>query len=380
MKKIINKLITINLYPFVLNIDFQKKILKRYNNPKDLIERSFFQYKVQFDVVPFYKKIINNIIGFFAIFYFFLKGILKQNNLIKDNLSTSKKVAIFPYKNYHYPNIIPIELKDEFHIQEINFMEDFLFKKKDFKFILNFIKKYPLHFYFLSKCISKIMFYRYIIERYKPSAIISSAEYSFSSSISTQFCRENNIEQINIMHGEKFFIIKDSFFEFDRFYIWDEFYKDLFINLKASSNQFIIGNFPNLKMDVKPNQEKYKYTYYLAAENQAELSKIKESLLKIENPEKICIRFHPRYSDFKTVKQIFEGFVIENPKETTMEESFSRTENVISLYSSCLVQAYFNQKNIIVDDVNNSSDKLKILKDSEYIILSKPHQLLSAII
>lgn len=380
MKRIINKLITINLYPFVLDIDFQKKLLEKYNNPKDLTERSFFQYKVQFDVVPFYKKVTNNIIGFFAIFYFFLQGVLKKNNMKGNDIKPSKKRAIFPYKNYHYPNIIPLELRDEFYIHEINFMEFFLFKKKDLKFILNLIKRYPFHFYFLSKCISKVMFYRYIIEKYCPSAIISSAEYSFSSSVSTQYCRENNIEQINIMHGEKFFIIKDSFFEFDRFYIWDEFYKRLFIKLKASPNQFVVGNFPNLKMNLKPNQEKYKYTYYLAAENHIELNKIKESLLKIGNPKKICIRFHPRYSDFKTVKQIFEGFIIENPKETTMEESFARTENVISLYSSCLVQAYFNQKNIIIDDVNNSLDKLKILKDSDYIILSKPHQLLSTII
>lgn len=371
---------SINLFPFNLDIDMQKKVLSKYNNPKDLIERSYFHYRVQFDVVPLYKRLLNNFVGFFAIIYFLIRGVITRSKSNFYKKSYDSKFAIFPYKNYHYPNVIPQEIENEFEIMKINFMEDFYFSRHDFGLLYQVFKRYPFDFYFLSKCISKVLFYRYIVAKFSPNAIITCSEYSFSSSIATNFCRKNNIEHINTMHGEKFFILKDTFFEFDRCYVWDDFYKDLFIKLKASPNQFIVGTFSNLQMNVDRGREIYNYTYYLAAETEAILFSIRNSLDDLDEMSNICIRIHPRYSDLNMINRIFSGFVIENAAEVTLEESFSRTKNVISLYSSCLIEAYFNNKPIIVDDCNHGSDRLHVLSESEYIILSKPHTLLSSLL
>lgn len=378
MKKVLNKILSINILPFEVEIDKQKNILNQFDEPKDLIERSYFQFAAQFYFANSQKRILNNLIGFFAIFYFFIKGAMSNTTLTKKK--SKKNTIIYPYKNYHYPNIIPSEISEEYEIVDVNYMSGYLFSIKDLSIIFILIKRYPLKFYFLSKCISKLLFYRFLIEKYNPNAILSSAEYSFSSSYLTYFCRKNSILHINVMHGEKFFIIKDSFFEFDKFYIWDEFYKNLFIKLRASPNQFIIGNFKNLKMSLKLNVIKYNYTYYLAAEKGKTLEAIKNTLIRLDDPKKICIRYHPRYSSYEEIKNVFKNFNIEDPTIVSMEESFSYTNHVISLYSTCLNQAYYNNKKIIIDDVNHDSEKIKTLKDSDYIIFSKPHYLLSQLI
>lgn len=375
----LNKILSVSLDPFVLDIKDQVKLLNDFEAPSNLIERSFYQFKIQFKLVPLYKRLLNNTIGFFAFFYFILRAIGGTKN-DQSRGSRQKKLAVFPYKNYHYPDIIPGEVRSEFFIQEIDFMSDFVLKQKDLKLIFKILSEYPFQFYFISKCVSKILFYRYIIQKFNPDSILSCSEYSFTSSITTLFCRENKVEHINVMHGEKFFLIKDSFFEFDRFYVWDNFYKELFIKLRAEPTQFRIGTFSHLKMNLSQNQEVYNYTYYLAREPEELLEKIKITLQKLDDRKRICIRFHPRYSSEESVRNIFDGFAIENPVSVSLDQSLSNTKNVISLYSSCLIQAYFNNKSIIIDDVNHDFEKIKILKESEYIIFSKPHKLLSGLI
>ncbi|MEY8759787.1 hypothetical protein [Chryseobacterium tongliaoense] len=375
--KRLNKFLIINVEPFDLTRSFQEELLNKFPIPRDMYERSYYQFRIQFDLLSFPKKIINNLIGTFLLVLVIIIAFIKKKRKI--NSIRESNVAVFPYKNLNYNNAIPTELINEFTIHSINFNSGLSINFNDFQLILKFIRKYPLQPYFLSKCLYKILFYRYIIDKYNPKAIISSAEYSFTSSVATLFCERNNVEQINIMHGEKLFYIRDSFFQFSRFYIWDSFYKNLFIKLKAEPNQFIVGNFPSLKLEIDINTEKkYSFTYYLAAENTETLMKIRNSMLLLDDQAMLNIRFHPRYSSIDQINEIFEGFNIENSKEISLEESFKSTSNVISLYSSVLLQAYFSGLNIVVDDINNSN--YEKLKQAEYIILNKKHELLSSLI
>ncbi len=376
----INNFFSITHDPFSLSKKDQEALLNLYNNPKDLIERSYFQFRVQFERLPFYKRYINNLFGFFAAIYFIFISIIqkKEKGIIKEK--SSKKKAIFPYKNYHYPDVIPTEVLNEFDIEKINFMSGFKYGFTELSIILSVWVRYPSQLYFLSKCISKILFYNYIIKNYTPDAIIASSEYSFTSSIATYYCRKNNTKHINITHGEHFYFIRDSFFEFDKFYVWDKYYSDLFIKLKASPSQFLVGHYQSLKMNIKKSQEKYIYTYYLASEDDAQLLRIKDTLEKIDTKNNICIRFHPRYSSEDSVQKIFQGYNIENPKEISLEESFGLTHNIMSLYSACMTQAHFNNKSVVIDDVSHPKKKLELLRELEYLIFSKPHKLASAIL
>ena len=62
-----------------------------------------------------------------------------------------------------------------------------------------------------------------------------------------------------------------------------------------------------------------------------------------------------------------------------INESIMTTQNYISLFSTVLMQSYYLNKNIIIDDVT-CSEKYNILKKLDYIALSYPHRLLSSIL
>ena len=74
----------------------------------------------------------------------------------------------------------------------------------------------------------KLAMYRYQYEVYHPKAMIVDEEYSYTSSFLTEYCHRLGVEHIDIMHGEKLYFIRDTFFCFDRCYVWDGYYRDLF--------------------------------------------------------------------------------------------------------------------------------------------------------
>lgn len=381
LKNKLNNLLSGLPKPLEYNKDEQIKKMNDLGLPNGLIDRSIKQYKAQFITLSRTERFVKNFVGFFGIPYFLFLGVLGNFTCgSKAKANSISNLTIFPYKNFHYPDIIPKEINEEFYVEKIDFMEEFLFELKDIKFIFKIVQSSPSSFYFISKCFSKLFFYRYIIYKFNPKAILSTSEYSFTSSIATHFCRENKVQHINLMHGEKFFFIRDSFFEFDRFYVWDDHYRNLFIELNAAPNQFRVGTFSHLNMRLTNDMKLYSFTYYLAAETNDELNNIRSTLLKIESIDKICVRYHPRYSRKDTIERIFNGFNVENPNEVSLEKSFSRTKSVISLYSSCLTQAFFNQIDVVIDDVNHSIEKVRKLQDLGFIIFSKPHTLLSSLL
>lgn len=374
LKKKINRLISININPFELNRESQEILLSKFKEPKNLAERSYFQFCIQFYVHSFYKRLLNNIIGIIVFPIILLKAMLGG---FKTKHKQDNNNAIFPYKNLKYGNVLPEELKSQYDILDIDFDSGIAISYKDFVYIVKFVLRYPFQPYFVSKCVYKIFFFRYIINVYNPKAIISSSEYSFTSSILTDFCNRNGVEHINIMHGEKLFFIRDSFFEFNKFYVWDTFYVDLFTKLRASEKQFIVGTYSSLDLKINLDKEKkYLYTYYLAAETKETLVKIRKSLDMLGPANQISIRFHPRYSNIKEIEVVFEGFNIENSTKVSLKESFESTRFAISLYSSVLVQAYFSNVEVVVDNISNVNN-YNTLKNLNYIILSKKHRLLS---
>ncbi|WP_332843459.1 hypothetical protein, partial [Paraclostridium bifermentans] len=210
------------------------------------------------------------------------------------------------------------------------------------------------------------------------NAILVNSEYTFTSSILTLYCRSNNIEHINIMHGEKLFNIRDSFCEFDRFYIWDEYYKHLLTKLNMPEKQFIVSTPKIKKYGINKKYNHLNVKYYLQLETDQELEKISSKLKELKVlGYNVFVRPHPRYSDLKKIESIFNGIKIEN-LDTSIEESIDSTNYVISKFSTVLYEAYLRNKNIVIDDISN--EKLyEDLKNYEYIMISKEHTLLSDI-
>jgi hypothetical protein len=305
---------------------------------------------------------------------------LKYANAVKDSKQPARKdCAVFiaggvsvqtmpDCLSTEFIEIVPCELSGEIHLGE-----------HEKKSSVALLKRYWHSPFFVFKCMLKIGEYGAKIVKFNPRAIISCSEYSYTSSVLTEYCRLRRVEHINILHGEKMYNIHDAFVQYDRFYVWDEHYSNLLTDLRADKDQFRIAIPQSVKLNSKSKDEPiYDYTYYLSGDKDEKSISIKDALLRTGAPiSRICIRYHPVYSDAKQVKRIYAGFQIENPMEVPLNISLSKTKYAVSLYSTVLYQAYTSGKEIIIDDVTDVAkyEKLKVL---QYIMLKKPHWKLSA--
>lgn len=267
-------------------------------------------------------------------------------------------------------DIIPDELYKQYSdILNLNKVGERI-NKSDKKIIKKLIIQYPLSFEFILKCLIKVRIYRWVIDSYSPEAIIVSEEYSYTSSFLTYFCRKNGITHINIMHGEKLFYIRDSFAEFDQFYVWDSYYENLFKRLRATPAQFII-TVPRALILKGKYEKKYDYVYYLGGEVKEKLENILKLLLQLKSKGyNVAIRPHPRYSEVALVSKIFKGKIdIEDIKKVEIKESILRAKNIISLYSTVINQAVNSGIPVVIDDITDP-EKYKLLYELEYRFVS----------
>lgn len=362
---------------FSVDLDTQLKFLKNFPEPKDDFERSFFQFRCQKYLQKSYKNLLYSFLSFFALIPLVAYLLIKKQPGIS---LPPKNTAVFIYAGTN--ELIPGSVMNAYdQIETVRFGESFFLLKKDLKFIFKLLGRYPFSPYFNIKNIYKIALYRSIIEGYHPNAIICSSEYSFTSSVLTAFCEEHKIIHINVMHGEKFLFIRDSFFRFHQFYIWDEYYISIFKILRTESSQFKVEVPPCLKIsDIDKREPEFDFTYYLGGENEDELRRINKALAQLESKSyRICIRPHPRYSKIEIVSLIFSSFQLEESDSISISQSFGRTRSIIALYSTVLYQGFLNGKEVVIDDLSdkNKYEKLKTLK---YIMISKEHKRLSDLI
>lgn len=362
---------------FSIDLSKQKKILSMFEEPTDLIERSYYQFVCQMHQMSFILKILQNSAAIILIPYFYIK--YSQNKVIPGMDERYDAVFISGTKDISY---IPNELQNEFDkiaITDYNGSNTLGVQEKSL--IKQISKRYWYQPFFCIKAMLKIALYAYQIKTNRPKAVITFGEFSFTSSILTLYCNKMGVEHINIMHGEKLFNIRDSFFQFNRFYVWDSHYVELLGKLRVKKNQFIIKTPKIINFKVTSEIEPiYELTYYLGGEGKKDLENIRKNLVDTKiSRNKICVRYHPRYSDERQIRNIFNGFEIENPIKVALNCSISQTKHIVSLYSTVLYQAYKSGKDIIIDDISNPM-KYHQLEMLDFIMLEKPHLLLSEVI
>ena len=338
----------------------QKAYIDIFREPRSNIERSFCQYKAQMKLKGFWIGLAMTLVSPFLLLWYLIKPSQKP---CKEKMAE----AVFIMDGNVSDNVIPLCLRDEFEKLELYHYENNLLKWTDRKYIFRLWLKYPFSWHFVLKSAIKIMRYRWVIESYSPKALIVHNEFSFTSSMLTDYCNKNGIELINVMHGEKLFNMRDSFFKFNRCYIWNEFYKELFEELRADPSQFIVAVPPSLMFGKKEVLKSVDYTYYLQAQKGENLKFIVEMLVKLqEKGNNIAVRPHPRYTDIAELKSYIadNDIEIESVREMPIEVSVLRTRNVISVYSTVLQQAYYNNVQIVVDDLSDPVlfNKLKSYK------------------
>lgn len=358
---------------FSFDLKKQEQYINSFSEPKDDIERGYFQYKCQMKLLGMPFTIILNIGSMLLLCVLWglrsnSKGCLEKRE---------KQKAVFVSQGLS-ENVIPDSLKKKYKsIYVINGTNTWRWSDEDKHFMRSIMRRYPISFHFLLKVFLKVNMYSAWKFMYDPEAIIVCSEYSFTSSVLSAYCQRMKIEHINVMHGEKLYYMRDTFFRFDKCYIWDEFYKSLFEMLRADKEQFIIELPNSMKFETKVIEKKYDYVFYLTQERGEEINTIAKNLEILKKQgNRVGVRPHPRYTNMEEAKKAFSNIDIEDTREVEIEKSILRTENVISLYSTVLNQAIHNNISIVVDDVTNREKYLR-LKEMGFICLSKKHKLLS---
>lgn len=343
---------------FDISYQEQQAVLNRFGDAIDDYDRSYKQYLCQKKYVSPLKSLLLNlcaatILPFLFVCYIF-RGFFRKKGLRCD--------AIGEFDNLE--EIIPNELTKEYNINNKFWFEDMSLSIADVDFIWSIILKYPLSPYFVTKTIAKIAGYSDMINRHNPKAIIVHGEFSCTSSILSKYCSLHNVLHINVMHGEKLFYIRDSYFRYDRCYVWDSSYLKLFVNLKADPNQFRVAVPPSLSFDCTHffKQECYAdYKYYLDSYSATDIKSIIASMEFIKRlGQSVKYRPHPRYSDVALLEKYVDKSDIEYPNVVSIIESVSSLKCAVGAYSTVLKQAYYSGKKVVLDDMTYKSkyDKL----------------------
>lgn len=354
----------------------QQAFLERLPEPKDLIGRSYAQYRCQMMLERPILRVMYQAAAMLLL-PVYRRQLLRRPAPQKMQAAE----AVFAYGSED--TILPESLRGEFaHICQVRDFQNALFLTgEDCSFLRELARRYPTAFYFRFKCMAKLAMYRSLYKTYRPKAIIVSEEYSYTSSFLTEYCHRLGVAHINVMHGEKLYDIHDAFFCFDRCYIWDQFYRDLFCELRAEPTQFRVEPPPSMQpWDAQGVEKTVDYTYYLQAETPQMLEKIAKSLQTLrKSGAQVAVRPHPLYSDKETVHRLFSDFEIEVNAEVGIETSILRTRHVIGLYSTVLYQAHINHVPVVIDDLT-APERFAQLGSLRYIMLDKPHGLLSALL
>lgn len=354
----------------VYDIDVNKVIdyVNSFSEPQGLWQRSFFQYKCHQFLVPMWRKIVFSLAGFlmlpFAIVYLRLKRLRVH--------FVNKEDAIC--ENSNMEEIIPVSLKSSYKLNcNVYYSSGFSLSHSDVLYFSRNALHYILHPSFLLHILFKLGQFSTLLKKYNPKVIICHNEYSYAGSVLTDYCHRHNVKHMNMMHGERLFNIRATFFQYDTCYVWHEHYKNLFIDLRAEPSQFVIEVPPSLQINVTENFNDTAYAdykYYLAAEKKEDLIKIRESLkpLKVYG-FKVKYRPHPRYSSKEIISELFSDEEVEIPSEVNILTSVASCNYAIGSSSTVLLQAFLCGKGVLLDDVTYP-DRIPIQRKARYILLS----------
>lgn len=364
LKKAYNKISHNGGVSFSHSVLEDETFLNSFPEPQSDLDRSFFQYRCQkWNDSKISKYIISNIISFFLIIPFIIKYRINEkkhlySGISKDVMTVDLRKRLSEIDNDSSPVYIG--------------SDDGILTKEDLLW-LGKIPIYKYGFFFFFKIMCKTAIYSKAIRIYRPNTIFCSAEYSFTSSMLTEYCENKGIEHVNIMHGEKIFDITNAFCRFSQFIIWDNFYKELFFRLRACDTNYIIEPKKTFILNECNNHH---FTYYLQAETVDQLKKIKEVLdsLAID----YGVRPHPLYGK-EVIFSVFEGTKVEDNRKISIEDSLNYTEYAISVDSTVLYEAYLAGRKVIIDDLSNPKLYTE-LKRRDYIMMQKKHYLLSEIV
>lgn len=360
-------------------VEKQRNIIDSFPNPKNTVDRAYYQYKATMAGWTLVGRTLAEIASFFLLpFYCW--------SLRRKSVSFEEPFNLICLISQDQKNIIPLSLKMEFETFQYGDVSDQMcIDDSDWEYLEPIYKKYKGSYYFKLKILFRIAAYSAFIKRNHVKAFISAAEHSFSNTLCTDYCSYKCVENIVCQHGEYLKELSGSFFYVHRYYVWDKYYVTLHQMYRAFIPKFYVY-LPDAisSLEIKSDEPPlYFATYYLEYETQVELASIRRSFDLLKKNGKTCkLRLHPRgriYNE-QIVKDTFGlDYNVEDCALVSLGDSISDSEYLIAVCSTVLLQGYLNGKKIIIDDITRKG-MYESLKDRGYVMMSKPHYLLSDIL
>lgn len=359
---------------FTYPVQKQRAYIEKLGKPRDLLQRSYFQYRCQMKFNGFIVTLGLNLAALpMSVLY-----LIKFSRTRIRPEQHSKAV----YLSLGIPeNIIPDQVRQEYGtIPALQNAPQHL-DKSDRRFLRRMFRRYPFSWLLWLKTIYKLGQYSALIKQYRPEAIVCCDEYSYASPYVTEYCRQKKVKRINVMHGEKLYFMRDAFVCYDEYYVWDRCYAQVLTQMGGEEHQFRIAVPESLLFSSREPVEKTRdYTYYLAGEERPSLQRIASAMKALQDRGfRVSVRPHPRYTNPEEVKLLFDGIDIEDPTQISIQHSLCRTENAVSVYSTTLNQASHNGIGVVIDDVSDE-DRYRKLEEVMYCMLAREHRLLSEVI
>lgn len=339
----------------------------------DDLERSLAQYRCSIVHLTRAQRALINIAACVLLIPYYIKCCSKGRGS-----GVTKADAVFLVADHISDRIIPNELKTRFPVIKKRVPEmSCLLSKGARCFYLQVVRESLFHPFFHLKVLVKLGFLDSAIQEYHPSAVIHNTESSFACSVLARYCELNGIDYIGVMHGEYLVNPKDCFFRCTQFYVWDKYYAHMLSKIGAEPNQFVVATPPCLEISCdRDRMPTYDYVYYLQRETEAELKVLKSVFDCLQGiGYRLRFRPHPKFFDEASFQKVF-GKSSDLLDCLSFEESLASTLGVIAKFSTVLLQGSMAGKTVVIDDISNP-DVYRYLQRAGYIMLDKPHFLLS---
>ena len=341
------------------NLKFIDKYSKNKNinssdEKKRLISKSFVQFKLQSKSRPIISLLFFEVFCFLTLIpytlYLILKSYKNLSNLKCENIVLIKaKSEVFKIPNEFINSSVELLLKDrKIYFENFKIIKDI--------FVISLLNGYYFNFQFLLKSIKEISCYYPAIKNNDLNNALVFLEFDCCISLLKYLFNNNNVELVNIQHGDQLISAHYSFVEVDKFYFWNQHYYKMFKKMNVKCEPFFFKKNDGVKViksktsDIitflEPQLAHFAYDkkkYYLFVKNL--IKKINE----FDQKEKVILRYHPRYSDTKTLNLFAKANIkLENSRTVSYEATIKNSKLILGTWSALLVDSSINDTETVI--------------------------------
>jgi len=367
----------------VPDVNEWKAFLGSLNECHDSIDVAYNKYLCRMQMFSKPKRLFMNLLGLGATVVE-LVYLLKSNRSLKpkcEGLAVLEKSRAVP----NFDDIVPSQIYEDYEnvVVSENFNKKFGTLCKEAKALFwQCVKRHPFSFFFNYFVYVELAAHSHFLLEYNPEAtVVYVNERNVASAIITQLYEQGGRKFISFMHGEYLLQLIQGYMCFSQYYVWDDYYVDMFTNdLNCKIKEYRVYTPKKLqkKWDFTGIEPEYFCTYYFSGESQQTILRLADTLSKLQAKGLKCkVRPHPRdVVHLQEILHTFQGVDIEDSRTVALRDSFAQTEYVVGLSSTVMSEAVAEGKKIAVDDMSDPV-QFASLSARRAAVLNREHILLS---